>query len=239
MRSFFDTGKPTLRLPLGGGRGEGKSRSRSVLSIAGLVLAVTISGCGIKRVDPEVVARLPLENKIELLEAENDFYIAVDRHDEAVDRALHTREDYRRARERISEAKDARSRAKDSNDPRQIDVANMAVEEAYEKRDWLDSWLDVQWALVAAEEANLDTARGRYERAKAALCRKANVKGSEKLDMASFDSQVKKLEERAKRIAQDADNERKKAEEVRAKWNTTRRALAQKTGGALGSPWVE
>ncbi len=204
-----------------------------------LFLAFVSSACGLKRVDPEVVGRLPLESKIELLEAENDLYIAIDRHDEAVDRALHTRDELRRARERISEAKDARKRAKEENDPRQIEVADLAVEEAYEKRDWLDAWVDVQWALAKAEEANLDVAKGKFERAKANMCKKANVRGSEKLDMAAFDAQVKGLEARAKRIADDAEAERKKAEEVRTRWNTTRRSLAQKTGGALGSAWVE
>ena len=211
-------------------------RIRLLAALAALVLG----GCGIKRVPPEVISRLPLENKIELLEAENDFYIAIDRHDEATDRALHTRDELRQARDRIGEAKDARSRIKsESNDSRQYEVADLAVEEAYEKRDWLESWVDVQWALVKAEDANLDVARARFEKSKVALCKKAKVQGSEKLDMAAFEAQVKSLEERAKRIAEDAEAQRKKAEDVRGKWNATRRALAQKTGGALGSPWVE
>ena len=197
------------------------------------VLAVVfLSACGLKRVPPEVITRLPLENKIELLEAENDFYIAVDRHDEATDRALHTRDELRQARARIGEAKDARSRIKsESNDPRQAEVADLAVEEAYEKRDWLESWVGVQWALVSVEDANLEVAQARFEKAK--------VQGSEKLDMAAFEAQVKSLEAKAKHKAEDAEADRKKAEDVRGKWNATRRALAQKTGGALGSPWVE
>jgi hypothetical protein len=207
--------------------------------LVALSLASVLAGCGLKRVDAEVVARLPLESKIELLEAENDLYIAIDRHDEAVDRALHTRDELHRARDRISEAKDARNRAEQTKDPRQVEVASLAVEEAYQKRDWLEDWVDVQWALASAEDARLDAAKGRFERAKASMCKKANIKGSEKLDMPGFEAQVKSLESRAKRKAESAEADRKKAEEVRSKWNSTRRALAQKTGGALGSAWVE
>ncbi len=221
--------------PLPDGRGS------SVRASPRWVLAplVVLAGCGLKRISPDIVQRLPVEAKIQLLEAENDLYIAIDRHDEAVDRALHTRDELRRARDRIGEAKDARKRAREGGDAREIEVADLSVEEAYQKRDWLDDWVEVQWDYAAAEEASLEAARARFERAKASLAKKANVEGSEKLSSEAFENQVRKLEARAKEKLAEADAERKKAEESRTKWNTTRRALAQKTGGALGSPWVE
>lgn len=204
-----------------------------------MAFAAALFGCGLKRVSPDVVTRLPIEAKIELLEAENDLYAAIDRYDEAVDRALHTREELRRARARIGEAKEARSRASDAKDPRQREISALAVEEAHQKRDFLDEWVEVQWALVEVEEANLDVGRARYEHAKAILAKKTNTQGSEKLDPASFEVQVKRYAERAQAVLAVAEARRKRAEEVRSGWNTTRRALAQKTGGALGSAWVE
>jgi len=201
--------------------------------------ACLLAGCGLKRVDEAAVARLPLESKLDLIEAENDLFIAIDAVDEAANRVLETKEDYKNADKRIAEAEDALEHAEAAKDPKLIEVGKLSVQESKDKREFLSSWVDVMWAMLDLEKAKLELARGRYERFRAQAVKKANVEGAQNVDVADYDAQVAALEAKVKELTADAQKQNAAAEKVRGTWYATRRALSSKTGGAQGSAWVE
>lgn len=204
-----------------------------------LGLGMLAAGCGHVRVDTRAVESLPLEVKLDLIEAENDLFIAVDAVDEAQTRALDAREDLRRARKRVDEAEEALKAAKRSKDPKLLEVAKLAVKEAEQREDFLDTWVDIQWDLLDVEQLELAAARARFERVKAQAVKKANVKGAEKIDLKDFDEEVARREKRAERAKGKVKKAIAKAEKEREAWNETRRLLAEKSGGGQGSPWVQ
>jgi len=201
--------------------------------------ALLLSGCGLLRVEERAVALLPLESKLDLIEAENDLFIAIDAVDEAANRVNETKDDYRNAGNRIAEAKEALNQAELAKDPKLIEVGKLSVQESNDRQAFLSYWVDVMWALLDVEKAKLELARGRYERTRAQAVKKANVSGAQKIKMEDFDKQVASLEADVKALTAKATSRNAAAEKVRGTWYATRRVLAQKTGGAQGSPWVE
>lgn len=204
-----------------------------------LLLGSGLAGCGLLRVDEGAVARLPLESKLDLIEAENDLFIAIDSVDEAANRVLETKDDYKNADKRIAEADEALKNAEAAKDPKQVEVAKLSVQESKDKKEFLSSWVDVMWAMLDLEKAKLELARGRYERNRAQAVKKANVEGAQKITLADFDKQVAALEAEVKAQTAAAQKQNAAAEKVRGTWYATRRALSAKTGGAQGSAWVE
>jgi len=200
---------------------------------------LVLGGCGTTRVADKSVAALPLESKLDLIEAENDLFIALDAVDETSTRVLETRDEYRQADDRIDEAEEALEKAEQGKDGTLLQVAQLSLQETKERKEFLEAWLDVQWALLDVEKAKLDLARARFERTKAQLVKKANVEGAESIDTADFDEQVRDLEQEVKDREGDVKALSAEAERVRGVWYATRRGLAQKTGGAQGSPWVQ
>ncbi len=214
------------------------SRRRPVFGWVPLALAALL-GCGHARVSDQSLAALPLEAKLDLIEAENDLFIAIDAVDEMSNRVLETKEDYQKSDERIREAKEALKLAEASSDVNHRAIAELSIQESKERRAWLDAWLSVQWALLDAEKAKLELAKARYERVQAQTVKKANVAGAEKINLADFDRRVADLEADSKKAAERAQKEAETAEKVKSTWSATRRTLAQKTGGGQGSAWVE
>ena len=202
-------------------------------------VALLLAGCGLTRVDEAAVGRLPLEAKLDLIEAENDLFIAIDAVDEAANRLGETRDDYHNADNRIAEAKESLKQAEIANDPKLIEVGKLSVQESKDRKDFLDSWVDVMAAMLDVEKSKLDLARARYERNRAQAVKKANVEGAQKITLADFDKQVAGLEADVKSQLAKAQAQNAAAEKVRGTWYATRRVLAGKTGGAQGSPWVE
>ncbi|MGC4121218.1 MAG: hypothetical protein QM765_42905 [Myxococcales bacterium] len=212
---------------------------KNVRHLLVLALALGATGCGLLRVDEAAVARLPLEAKLDLIEAENDLFIAVDAVDEAANKVLETKEDYKNADKRISEAEESLKTAELGKDPKLVEVGKLSVQESKDKKEFLSSWVDVMWAMLDLEKAKLDLARARYERTRAQAVKKANVAGAEKVTVADFDKQVASLEAEVKAQTTAAQKQNAAAEKVRGTWYATRRVLASKTGGAQGSAWVE
>ena len=202
-------------------------------------LALLASGCAGVQVDPRSVDRLPLEVKLDLIEAENEMFMAVDALDEQGAKALDAREQYRRSTDRIQEAKEVLDQAGRSKDKKQQEVAQLALKESRERREFLDLWSDVQFALLDVEKARLEASRARLERTKAKAVKKANVPGAEKIDPAQFDKAVAKAEAEVKLASDRADQKKAGAEKLRGGWMNTRRDLALRTGGGQGSPWVQ
>lgn len=202
-------------------------------------LLLLLAGCGLAHVDAAAVKALPLEARLDLLEAENELFIAVDAVDEASFRLQDAREAYRSADERIDEAEAALEQAEKGKEPHLIEVAQLAVQAAEEREAFLDVWRDVEAARLEVEKARLELAQVRFERTKALAVKRANIAGAEKLDLDAYEPAVAGLEQEVKQREEEARLAEEGAGEARLRWHATRRLLAQKTGGGQGSPWVE
>jgi len=200
------------------------------------VVAVFLAGCGVRRVPGDVLEKLPYEAKIELLEAENDLALAVDRLDEA-------HNEVNRARDQIRRAKDRRSAASDevgaARDPLSREVAELAVVEAERRVDWLRAHQRVNGKEEDLADQNLTCAKGRYEQARLTAARKAKLEGSERLDPADFEQQVKDCEARYASMKEALKETSAEAATLRTEWDQARAALAKKTFDARASPYVE
>jgi chromosome segregation ATPase len=207
-----------------------------------LVMVAVLAGCGgpvSLRVKSKLVKALPVESRIDLLDSENALFAAIDNVDETRD-ALETAEaDYDAAGDRIGEAKDQRKKAHEAKDSGAQDVAELAIVEAEQRKNYLKVQLKVLRKDLELAEAELDVARGRNELSKAEAVKKAALDGSQKLKVEEFEAQVAKLEERVKAMHDKADALRQEADTQKQTWTDSRAALAKASGGAQGSAWVE
>ena len=199
-------------------------------------LVVLALGCGIKRVPLNVLEQLPYEAKIELLEAENDLALAVDRLDEARAEVNRTRDQIRRAKDRYSAARDEVSEA---SDQQSREVAELAVTEADKRVEWLRAKQQVNVREQDLADQNFTCAEARYELARLTAARKAKLQGSEELDPARFEEQLKDCEADYAELKEKSKETSAEAETMRADWDQARAALAKKTFDARASPYVE
>lgn len=195
-----------------------------------------LSGCGLKRVPLDVLEKLPYEARIELLEAENDLALAVDRLDEARAEVARTRDQIRRGKDRYSAARDEVSAASDQTSK---EVAELAVTEADKRVEYLRAKQKVNVREEELADQNFTCAEARYEIARLTAARKAKLEGSEELDPAKFDEQLKRCEADYAELKEKAKETSTEAETMRADWDQARAALAKKTFDARASPFVE
>ena len=200
------------------------------------LLVLVTTGCGIRRVPGNVLEKLPYEAKIELLESENDLALAVDRLDEARATVQRTVEQIRRGKDRYSAAKDEVGNAHDAASK---EVAELAVVEADKRVAWLRASQDLNVREEDLAEQNLVCAQARYESARLAAARKAKLEGSESLDPAKFEAQVKDCEADYAALREKTKQTSAEADGIRAEWDQARAALAKKTFDARASPYVE
>ncbi len=201
-----------------------------------VIAAVTAAACGVKRVPDSVIEKLPYEARIDLLEAENDLAIAVDRLDETRNEVTRTKDQIRRAKDRLS---GARSEVGSAADPTSREVAELAVNEGEARLDYLRARQEVNGEEEKLADMALTCAIARFEQAKLETARKKKIEGSEALDPADFEGQVKQCEEKYAAARTEAKNVSAQAEEVKNKWEGARSALAKKTFDARASPYVE
>ena len=199
-------------------------------------LFVLSTACGLRRVPGNVLDLLPYEAKIELLEAENDLALAVDRLDEARAEVARARDQIRRGRDRYSAARDEVGAASDQNSR---EVAELAVTEADKRVEWLRAKQRVNVREEDLAEQNLTCAQARYEVSRLTAARKAKLEGSETLQPEKFEAQLKGCEEDYASLKEKAKEVGAEAETMRADWDTARAALAKKTFDARASPFVE
>ncbi len=204
--------------------------------LVALALALLSAGCGLRRVPGDVLARLPYEAKIELLEAENELALAVDRLEEAKAEVARARDQIRRGKDRYSAARDEVRAAAD--EPSR-EVAELAVTEADTRVEWLRARQKLNVLEEELSERNLTCAQARYELARLTAARKAKLEGSEALDPARFEEQLQACEARYAEMKAENKEKGTEAEAVRATWDQARAALAKKTFDARASPYVE
>lgn len=207
--------------------------TRLVLLFAAVLLS---TGCGLRRVPLKVLDLLPYEAKIELLEAENDLALAVDRLDEARAEVARARDQIRRGKDRYSAARDEVSAASDENSKV---VAELAVTESDKRVEWLRAKQKVNVREEDLAVQNLTCAEARYEVARLTAARKAKLEGSETLEPEKFEAQLKECEADYAALKEKAKEVGAEAETMRADWDQARAALAKKTFDARASPFVE
>lgn len=202
-----------------------------------LLALLLLTGCGLRRVPDAVLEKLPYEARIELLEAENDVALAVDRLDEAHNEVLRTRDQLRRGRDRLKAAEREVGAAQDQTSRT---VAELAVAEGEARVEWLRARQRVNVAKEEASEISKTCALAKYETARLAIARKAKLQGSETLEPAAFEQQVKDCEAKlAEHQASEVKTLEQEAQAMRTTWDQTKDALAKKTFDARASPWVE
>ncbi len=205
-------------------------------SIAWVLLALAVSGCGVKRVPNDVLEKLSYESRIELLEAENELALAVDHLDEAHNEVARTRDAIQRAKDRRSSAK---SEVGDARDSQSREVAELSVEEADARVEYLRARQRVNVVNEDLQEVELRCARERFELARVNVARKAKVKGSEGLSPEKFEKQVKGCEADVADQRKELKEKAHKAELVKTDWEKRKTVLAKKTFDARASPYVE
>jgi hypothetical protein len=214
--------------------------SHALLRPALALLALLASACGPRyalRVPNDVVKNLPFETRIELLEAENELAIAIDRRDEAANEILRARDHLRRAKDRLDAAEDEVDNAEDAVSE---EIAALALAEAEARVTWLRAQQEVNVRKLDIEELSLRCAVARYEQSRLEAARKTKVEGSEHLDPKAFEEQVKSCDDEVAELrAELKADEQAEADAAKAAWDKEKSALAKKTFDARASPYVE
>jgi peptidoglycan hydrolase CwlO-like protein len=214
---------------------------RSAILSSG-VLVACLSACGPSvslRVEQRSIKDLPLESRLDLLDAENDLFSAVDRRDDAEAAIDDARAAVRKADARVDEADRNLDQAKERRDQGGVDVGRLAILEAKAHRKVKEWELRFSHKDLDVAEAQLLVAEGRFEKSKAEVAKRAKTPGAAELKVQDFDKQVERLLVHVKSVQKDADATHKDAEKDQAKWQALSRQLSELTGGAQGSAWVQ
>ncbi|MCP3162948.1 hypothetical protein [Myxococcus qinghaiensis] len=204
-----------------------------------LTLPLFLAACGPSygmKVPGSLVKKLPFEVRIELLEAENELALAVDKVDENNNEIDRARDNIRRARSRQEAAEDEVDRATDEVSR---EVAKLAIEESEARVEYLRAKQRLSVGLRDVSELARNCAFAKFEFAKLTAARKAKVEGSEKLDPKEFEEQVAECEAEVKEELADLSEEQKEEKTTREAWEAKKTALAKKTFDARASPYVE
>jgi hypothetical protein len=198
-----------------------------------------LAACGPKygmRVPDEMVTKLSYETRIELLEAENDLALAIDKLDEASSEIVRARDNIRRARSR---AQDAEKELERAEDPVSREVAQLTIEEAEARVGYLRARQRLNVSLEEVEQLALRCAFARFEVARVTAARKAKVEGSEELDPKEFEAQATECAAEEKELRAGLANENSDEKSAREAWEAKKAALAKKTFDVRTSPYVE
>lgn len=204
-----------------------------------LWVVVAAAGCAGKygrKVPDDMVNQLTYENKIDLVEAENDLFVAYDKVDEAENEILRTRDQIRRAKRSESLANEEIGQAKDQPTK---DVAQLARDEAQARLDFLRRKQDLNVVTRSLDELNRTCAVARYQLARLQAVRKVKVPGSERYDPKDFEKQVASCQAELAEKRKATKPEQERMEKARAEWEKKRDLLARKTFDARASPFVE
>lgn len=204
-----------------------------------LWMLLLLAGCGGKygrKVPDDMVNKLTYEDKVDLVEAENDLFVAYDRVDDAENEILRTRDQIRRAKKSESLAGGEIGQAKDQPTK---DLAVLARDEAQARVEYLRAKQDLNVRNRELDELNRTCAITRYQAARLTAVRKVKVPGSERYDPKDFERQVKQCEGELADRKKAAQPQRERMEKARAEWEKKRDVVARKTFDARASPFVE
>ncbi|WP_164007644.1 hypothetical protein [Pyxidicoccus trucidator] len=198
-----------------------------------------LAACGPRygmRVPDSMEKKLPYEARIELLEAENDLALAIDKVDEADNEIGRARDNIRRARSRQEAAEDEVDRATDEVSR---EVAKLAIDESEARVEYLRARQRLSVGLREVERLSLRCAFAKFELARLTVARKSKVEGSERLEPKEFEEQLSECEAEVKEERADLAEDEKEEKAAREAWEAKKTALAKKTFDARASPYVE
>ena len=183
--------------------------------------------------------KLPYEAKIELLEAENDLALAVDRLDEAHNEIGRTRDQIRRAKDRRSAAEREVGSGEDAALAKTS--PSWPSTKPSERVEWLRAQPAGQRARKRISPSRTCTApRRRFELARLTAARKAKLEGSRAArPEASSSNRSRTARRRTQALKEKLKESNAEAAQLRADWDQARAALAKKTFDARASPFVE
>jgi hypothetical protein len=208
-----------------------------------LALALmSLAACGPSvslRVSRQDVQELPVEERLDLLDAENDLFVAIDKRDDASQAVDDAKVAYRQSARRLSASVADLDRAERAGNPQDMALAKIAVQEARLGRRYQSLASDLAAGNLEAMDAELLVARARFEKAKAEAVRRAKVKGSSEIVVAKFSDQLTRLERYAAKSEKSLQAIQAKADAARNAWLAVGQKLSDLTGGAKGSPWVQ
>jgi len=186
------------------------------------VALLLLAGCGGKygrTVPDDMVNKLTYEDKVDLVEAENDLFVAYDRVDDAENEILRTRDQIRRAKKSESLASGEIGQAKD---PGTKELAVLSRDEAQARVEYLRARQDWNVRNRELDELNRTCAVTRYQQARLTAVRKVKTCEADLAD---------------RRKA--SKPERERMEKARAEWEKKRDVVARKSFDARASPFVE
>jgi hypothetical protein len=210
--------------------------AKTTLLIAGLLCA-----CAPKvslRVPQEALAELPLERRLTLLDAENDYLAAVDARDaqeEQLQRAEQTKKD---SEQRQRDAEQNLNKAKDANE-NNTSVAGAALRESQARLALSERELEAQKSELRLSDASLMVAEARFELNRANEVSAAALGHSQGVKPEKYQQQIDELAKVAAEKAAETKAKRSEAEGAKVKWQAAREDLTRLTGGAQGSAWVQ
>jgi hypothetical protein len=211
--------------------------AKRLFPLAGLLLlGAACGGRYTAKVPDDMVRQLPYENKIDLLEAENDLFIAYDRVDETENEVNRTRDQIRRAKHAEGIASDEVGQAKDQATK---DVALLTVEEVRARIEYLRARQSLNVQLREVEEVARQCAVARYQLARLLAVRKAKLKGSEGYKPEDFERQAKTCDAEVADRRKGLKSDEATLTKTRADWEKRKEVLAKRTFDARASPYVE
>jgi hypothetical protein len=189
------------------------------------------------RVPEKAVDSLPLERRLTLLDAESDLLAAQDARDAQEENTLSALDSVKEAERRVNVAEDGLIKEEDAKG--NVDVAKAVVVEATSRRDYTRSDLALQRARLATTDAELLQAQAQFELVKATQVVESGEGAKYSVKVESYKRQVDRI---VAFVQEQTDKEKKAqatADDKQKAWKTVAEQLAQMTGGAQGSVWVQ
>ena len=202
----------------------------------------SLAACGPSvslRVSRKSVQELPVEERLDLLDAENDLFVAIDKRDDAAQAVDDAKGLCHRSASRLSVAVADLDRAEQAKGADDVSIARIAVRAAKLRRRYQELASELAEGSLEVTDAELLVARARFEKAKAEAVRRAKVKGSSEIVVAQFEEQLARLKRRATAIEKSLGAVQARADAARKAWLEVSQKLSDLTGGAKGSPWVQ
>lgn len=218
------------------------SRARPLPLLIAAALAVSAAGCLSAprlRVDPDVLDKITIENKLRLFDAENELNIAIDARDQVVDEIAQIKDDLKRAKKKKSVAERDEDVFADKGDAERAKFAGMRADAARAQIEYLEARLEWARERLVKERRQLVVARARFELAKAKLVKKNNVPGASRIDLDDFEAQVVDYAADVDDADEDIAEAAASMKAMEEAWLAKNDALRAASGGALGSRWLD
>ncbi len=208
---------------------------------AGLALLAVglFAGCAVNvslRVPPVAIANLPLEQRVTLLDAENEMLASQDARDAADEAVATADEAIGHAERRLDTARKALDRA---SDPATQQVAKAGVHEAEERLKFAEQDRVLTRAKLATASANLLLAQAKFELARAHEVEVAGQGARYGVRAPDYQAQVDRIAAFVKERSDEEQKVKAETDGIHKEWDSAAQELAQLTGGAQGSIWVQ